>query len=103
MAARSIWKGAVNFGMVSIPAKLYGATEDDRINLHQYHQPCGSRIAMPRFCPVCDRKLEAAEIVKGYELGDRFVPLTEQSHSTIKQRANKRQRSKRLMRCSILF
>jgi len=89
MTARSIWKGAVNFGMVSIPAKLYGAVEDDRVNLHQYHQVCGSRISMPRFCPVCDRKLEAAEIVKGYELGDRFVPLTEADFQSLPLRSVK--------------
>ena len=77
MARRSIWKGTITFGMVAIPAKLHTASDDDRINLHQYHQACGSRIQMPKWCPVCEHKLETADIVRGYELGDSFVPLTE--------------------------
>jgi len=66
--ARSIWKGSINFGMVAIPAKLYTATDDKRVSFHQIHAECGSRIQMPKWCPVCQRKLEAHEIKKGYEL-----------------------------------
>jgi len=55
---------------VSIPAKLYSATDDSRVNLHQYHAECGSRIKQPKWCPNCERKLEAQEIKKGYELAE---------------------------------
>jgi len=68
--ARSIWKGSINFGMVAIPAKLYTATDDKRVSFHQIHGECGSRIQMPKWCPVCDRKLEAHEIKKGYEISE---------------------------------
>ena len=54
MARRSIWKGAITFGMVAIPSKLYSATEDVDISLHQYHKDCGSRISMPKYCGTCD-------------------------------------------------
>jgi len=73
---RSIWKGSINFGMVAIPAKLYTATDDLRVSFHQYHKDCGSRIQMPKWCPVCPdpvtnapgRRIEASEIQRGYEL-----------------------------------
>lgn len=66
---RSIWKGNINFGMVSIPAKLYTATEDGRVAFHQYHKGCGGRIKMPRKCFECGKEeLEASEIEKGYEI-----------------------------------
>ena len=55
MASRSIWKGVISFGMVSIPVKLYGSAEDKTISLNQLHQECGSRIQMPKWCPTCDR------------------------------------------------
>lgn len=75
---RSIWTGSINFGMVSIPAKLYTATDDRRVPFHQYHAECGSRIQMPRWCPVCERKLETAEIERGYEISEtRHIILEE--------------------------
>lgn len=67
---RSIWTGNINFGMVSIPAKLYTATADTKVPFHQYHAACGSRIQMPKWCPVCECKLETAEIKRGYELSE---------------------------------
>ena len=65
---RSVWKGRVSFGMAVIPSRLYSATDDKKIGLHQYHGECGSRIQMPKWCPVCQRKLEASELRRGYEL-----------------------------------
>lgn len=83
MARRSIWKGAITFGMVAIPAKLYSATEDAKISLHQYHRECGSRISMPKFCPQCQQMLQPDDITKGYEVGDGYVPLSEQDFQTL--------------------
>lgn len=69
MAARAIWTGIVTFGMVSIPVKLYSATENKDISFNQLHGECKSRIKEQRFCPTCDRKIEYEEIEKGYEYG----------------------------------
>jgi len=81
---RSIWKGSINFGMVAIPAKLFSATDDNRVSLHQYHAECGSRIQMPKWCPNCQRKLEAQEIKKGYELGEnQHIILEEQDFQSL--------------------
>ena len=75
---RSIWKGSINFGMVAIPAKLYSSTDDKKVSFHQYHADCGSRIQMPKWCPTCERKLEAFEIKKGYEISqDQHIILEE--------------------------
>lgn len=82
--ARSIWKGSVNFGMVAIPAKLYSSTDDKRVSFHQYHAECGTRIQMPKWCPGCDRKLEAFEIKKGYEISkDQHVILEESDFESL--------------------
>jgi len=56
--------------MVAIPAKLYTATDDKRVSFHQYHADCGSRVQMPKWCPVCERKIEISEIKKGYEISE---------------------------------
>jgi DNA end-binding protein Ku len=64
---RAIWSGVINFGMVSIPVKLYTATESKDISFHQIHKECGSRIRQLRWCPVCDREVEYSEIAKGFE------------------------------------
>jgi DNA end-binding protein Ku len=83
MARRSIWKGAITFGMVAIPSKLYSATEDADISLHQYHKDCGSRISMPKYCGTCQKMLASADITKGYEVGDSYVPLSEQDFQSL--------------------
>lgn len=67
MAARAIWSGVINFGMVSIPVKLYTATESKDISFNQLHAECKGRIKEQKYCPTCDRKLESEEIEKGYE------------------------------------
>jgi DNA end-binding protein Ku len=75
---RAIWTGNINFSMVSIPAKLYSATNDSKVSLHQYHKGCGGRIKMPKKCAKCEKELEASEIVKGYEISKtKHVILTE--------------------------
>ena len=54
--------------VVSIPAKLFSPTEDKRVSFHQLHGECGSRLQMPKWCPNCNRKVESAEVKKGYEV-----------------------------------
>lgn len=67
MALRSIWKGVISFGMVAIPCQLYNTIDEKKISFHQVHGECGSRIQMPRFCPVCQKRVELAEIKRAYE------------------------------------
>ena len=70
MAIRSVWKGSVGFGMVSIPVKLYGAVGEETIRFNSLHKDCNTRIQMPKWCPDCEVKLEQSDIVKGYPLAD---------------------------------
>lgn len=64
---RSLWKGAVSFGLVHIPIKLYTATKREDVSFNQLHGACGSRIRYKRFCPHCDVEVTQSDIVRGYE------------------------------------
>src|SRR3990172_1484639 len=76
---RSIWNGVISFGMVSIPVKLYTATESKDIAFHLLHRECNSRLKQLRWCPVCDREVEWGEIVRGYEYArDQPVVLSDE-------------------------
>jgi DNA end-binding protein Ku len=65
---RSIWKGAISFGLVTIPVKLYSATEEKDVSFHQVHRTDGGRIRYRRVCQVDGEEVSYAEIAKGYEL-----------------------------------
>jgi DNA end-binding protein Ku len=67
---RAMWKGAVSFGLVTIPIQLYAATENKNVSLHQVHEADGARIQYRRFCSAEDKEVPYAEIAKGYELDD---------------------------------
>ena len=67
---RAMWSGAVSFGLVSVPVKLYSATENHDIRFHQVHGADGGRIRYKRVCEVCGNEVEYADIVKGYETED---------------------------------
>ncbi len=67
---RSIWKGAITFGLVSIPVSLYKATQEHRLPLHQVHAADGGRIRQKRVCEVCGEEVPYSDIAKGYEDGE---------------------------------
>ena len=75
---RSIWKGAISFGLVSVPVKVYSATEDHDLKLHQVHDKDRGRIRYQRRCEVCGEVVEYADIDKAYEEGGRTVVLTDE-------------------------
>jgi DNA end-binding protein Ku len=76
---RSIWRGAVSFGLVSIGVKLYSATEDHDIRFHQVHVTDGGRVKYKRVCSVDGEEVEYNDIAKGYELPDgQLVVLTDE-------------------------
>jgi len=64
------WKGLISFGLVSIPIRLYPAARPSRINLHQLHSVCKTRLRQPLYCPHCERIVDRKEVVKGYEEED---------------------------------
>ena len=67
---QSIWKGAISFGLVSIPVRLYSATEEKDISFRQVHREDGGRIRYKRVCSVDGEEVPYADIAKGYELPD---------------------------------
>jgi DNA end-binding protein Ku len=67
---RSIWKGAITFGLVSIPVSLYKATQEHRLPLHQVHAEDGGRIRQKRVCELCGNEVPYTEVAKGYEDGE---------------------------------
>jgi DNA end-binding protein Ku len=76
---RPIWKGAITFGMISIPVKLFGATESKDIAFNNLHKTCKSRLKQKRWCPVDDREVFQDELVKGYEYTkDQYVEITDE-------------------------
>jgi DNA end-binding protein Ku len=76
---RPIWKGAITFGMISIPVKLYGATESKDLAFNTLHVECKSRLRQKRWCPVHDREVSADEVVRAYEYSkDNYVEITDE-------------------------
>ncbi|UFS59948.1 non-homologous end joining protein Ku [Subtercola endophyticus] len=73
---RSIWKGAITFGLVNVPVKVYSATEDHDISLHQVHDADGGRIRYQRVCEIDGKVVEYAHIDKAYDDGERTVIIT---------------------------
>ena len=75
---RAIWKGAVSFGLVSVPVKLYSATESHDVSFRQVHASDGGRIKYQRVCAIDGEEVAYADIAKGYETEDgEMVILTD--------------------------
>lgn len=67
---RAIWKGAVSFGLVNVPVKLYAATESHDVSFRQVHAKDGGRIRYQRICSLDGEEVAYADIAKGYETED---------------------------------
>jgi DNA end-binding protein Ku len=81
---RAIWKGAVSFGLVNVPVRLYTATQENEIRFHQVHAEDGGRIRQRRICSIDGEEVPYSEIAKGYETADgRVVVLTDEDLSEL--------------------
>ena len=81
---RSIWKGAISFGLVTIPVKVYSATEQRDVSFHQVHRKDGGRVKFRRVCTVDGEEVAYADIAKGYELpGGEVVVLTDEDFADL--------------------
>jgi len=77
---RNIWKGAISFGLVTIPVKLYTATEVKDIKFNFLHRKCLTPIKYEKVCPVCQTELDSSELVRGYEYErGRYVVVEEEA------------------------
>ena len=75
VSMRAIGKRSISFGLVSVPVKIYTATEDHDISLHQVHDKDGGRIHYERRCEVCGKVIPFEHIDRAYDAGDRTVVL----------------------------
>lgn len=80
---RAIWKGAIAFGLVNVPVKVYSATEDHDISLHQVHNADGGRIRYQRRCEVCSKIIDYSDIDKAFEDEGRTVVLSKDELKSI--------------------
>jgi DNA end-binding protein Ku len=80
---RAIWTGAITFGLVNVPVKVYSATEDHDISLHQVHDKDGGRIKYQRRCEICGKIVSYDHINKAFDDGDKTVVLTEKDLSML--------------------
>jgi DNA end-binding protein Ku len=81
---RAIWKGAVSFGLVNVPVRLFSATQEHDIRFHQVHREDGGRIRMKRTCSIDGEEVPYDQIAKGYESPDgRLVVLTDEDFSAL--------------------
>src|ERR1041384_2058145 len=73
---RSIWSGAISFGLVNVPVKLYSAVSRQSVRFHQLHDRDGVRIQQKRVCPQDGEEVAYENIVKGYEITpDHYVVI----------------------------
>lgn len=81
---RPVWKGAISFGLVNIPVKMYTATEDKSIKFKYLHSKCNTPLKYQRVCPRCNQEVQWEEIVRGYEYQkDRFVVMKDEDFESI--------------------
>ncbi|AET59569.1 non-homologous end joining protein Ku [Paenibacillus terrae] len=86
----TVWKGAISFGLVHVPVKMFSATEDKDISMRYIHKECGSPLSYVRKCPVCDKEVEWEEIGKGYEYEKgKFVMFDKEELEQISGQADK--------------
>ncbi|HEY2493140.1 MAG TPA: Ku protein [Paenibacillus sp.] len=86
----TVWKGAISFGLVHVPVKMFSATEDKDISMRYVHTICGSPLSYIRKCPVCDKETPWEEISKGYEYEKgKFVLFEKEEMEQLSEQGNK--------------
>lgn len=86
----TIWKGAISFGLVHVPVKMFSATEDKDISMRMIHERCGTPVTYVKECPTCESEVAFEEIVKGYEYEKgRFVLFDKQELEALNEAANR--------------
>ena len=91
MAARPTWKGYIKVSLVTIPVRVYPATESSAtIAFNQLHAECQTRIQQKKWCSTCEREITSAEVVKGYEFEKgRWVVMDEEDIAKVKTESSK--------------
>src|SRR3954447_9011273 len=81
---RPIWSGAISFGLVNVPVKLFAAISPKDVRFHQLHGPDGARVQQRRICAADGDEVPYEEVVKGFEVApDEYVPVTQEELDAI--------------------
>jgi DNA end-binding protein Ku len=81
---RPLWRGAITFGLISIPVRLYSAVENKSLKFHLLHEKDGGRIKYQRTCAICGEEVTWDEIVKGYEYSkDHYVTFSSEEMAAL--------------------
>ncbi|MFB5661879.1 Ku protein [Alteribacillus sp. HJP-4] len=87
----TMWKGSIQFGLVSIPIKMHAATEDKDVSFRSLHAKCHSPIKYEKVCPVCGEEVDKEELVKGYETtAGQFIIMEEEELKSIRSQSQDR-------------
>ena len=91
MAARPTWKGYLKVSLVTIPVRVYPATESSAtVSFNQLHAECQTKIQQKKWCPHCEREITSAEVVKGYEFEKgRWVVIGDEDIAKVKTESTK--------------
>lgn len=89
MPPRPIGSGAISFGLVSIPVKLFVAASSEAPSFNLLHAKCGSRIRQQRVCPVCNEVIERENLIRGYEIAkDQYISVTDEELKALEGEAS---------------
>jgi DNA end-binding protein Ku len=90
MPSHAIGSGAISFGLVTIPVKMYTATSPAGVSFNMLHAKCGSRLRQQMFCPVCNVVVERADTVRGYEFAkDQYVRVADPELKSLEGEASR--------------
>ena len=87
---RPIWTGAISFGLVNVPVKLYTATQAKDVRFHQLHDKDGTRLQQKRVCPKDGEEVPFEHVVKGYEIAPgQYVQVTQDELRALSPKSTK--------------
>src|SRR5215211_6212773 len=87
---RPIWSGAIAFGLVNVPVKLYSAVRSKDVRFHELHAADGVRLTRKRMCPAEDVEVPYEEVVKGYEISPgRYVTMSREELESLAPKATR--------------
>ncbi|MFB4165273.1 Ku protein [Alteribacillus sp. JSM 102045] len=87
----TMWKGSIQFGLVSIPIKMHAATEDKDVSFRTLHEKCKTPIRYEKVCPVCEEKVEKEDLVKGYETTNGgFVVISQEEIDSLRKETHEK-------------